>query len=115
MHIEVENVDASAEFYRTLFPVAKEVSWDDGSATALVFPDGTAFPPTAGGRFPDMTCSNWTNSGEGRAMLGHHDRSGPTGDAWAVSWNSAHPTIGCSQDALTKTGGAGLLYCFAAK
>ncbi len=78
-------------------------------------PDGTAFPPTAGGRFPDMTCSNWTNSGDGRAMLGHHDRSGPTGDAWAVSWNSAHPTIGCSQDALTKTGGAGLLYCFAAK
>ena len=78
-------------------------------------PDGTAHPPTAGGRFPDMTCSNWTSSGEGRAMLGHHDRAGPSDHAWATSWNSGHPTIGCSQDALTKTGGAGLFYCFAVK
>jgi hypothetical protein len=78
-------------------------------------PDGTAHPPTAGGRFPDQTCGNWTKSGEGTAMTGHHDRGGPINHAWATSWNSAHPTIGCSQDALTKTGGAGLLYCFAAQ
>jgi len=30
------------------------------------------------------------------------------------SWNSSHGTPGCSQDALKKTGGAGLFYCFAA-
>lgn len=78
-------------------------------------PDGTAHPPTAGGRFPDQTCGNWTKSGEGSAMTGHHDRAGPIDHAWATSWNMAHPTIGCSQDALTKTGGAGLFYCFAAK
>ena len=75
-------------------------------------PDGTALPPS--GRFGDMTCSNWTYGGDkGAAMLGHHDRAGPTTDAWAVSWNSAHPSIGCTPGLLAKTGGAGLLYCFA--
>ncbi|NMF90244.1 hypothetical protein GPA26_17385, partial [Aromatoleum petrolei] len=65
----------------------------------------------------DMTCGNWTKGGdEGMAMTGHHDRAGPTGDAWATSWNSAHPTRGgCSQKALQSTGGDGLLYCFAEK
>ena len=68
----------------------------------------------------DTTCGNWTGSGEGSAMLGHHDRHGatPSGrrdDAPLRSWNSSHPSIGCSQDALRRTGGAGLFYCFAAK
>jgi len=77
-------------------------------------PDGTALPPT--GRFPDQTCGNWTkNTTAGAAMTGHHDRAGPINHAWAVSWNSAHPTIGCTQDLISKTGGAGLFYCFAAK
>lgn len=78
-------------------------------------PDGTAFPPAS--PFGDMTCGNWTRSGaEGAAMTGHHDRAGPVDHAWAVSWNSAHPTRGgCSQEALRSTGGDGLLYCFAAK
>ena len=31
-----------------------------------------------------------------------------------TSWNSAHASRGCSLDALKKTGGAGLFYCFAA-
>jgi len=76
-------------------------------------PDGTAFPPSP--PFGDMTCGNWSMDGEdGSAMIGHHDLSGPTGDAWATSWNSAHPTRGCSQQALRSTGGDGLLYCFAA-
>ncbi len=76
--------------------------------------DGTAF---AGASFmPDMTCGNWTKSGsDGSAMTGHHDRAGPINNAWATSWNSSHPTIGCSQELLVKTGGAGLLYCFAVK
>jgi hypothetical protein len=30
------------------------------------------------------------------------------------SWNSSHGSRGCSQDALKSSGGAGLLYCFAA-
>jgi hypothetical protein len=75
-------------------------------------PDGTAFP---GARFPDMTCGNWTKSGEGAAMTGHHDRAGPIEHSWAMSWNSAHPTLGCSQAAVRPTGGDGLFYCFAAK
>jgi hypothetical protein len=76
-------------------------------------PDGTAFP---GPFFPDMTCGSWTKSGpDGAAMVGHHDRAGPTQHPWATSWNSSHPTVGCTQDAIRKTGGDGLLYCFAAK
>lgn len=67
-------------------------------------PDGTL----ANG---DATCRGWTSLGEGRAMLGHHNRSGGgRGD----SWNSAHPSRGCSQAALRASLGDGLLYCFAA-
>ncbi|RDI61104.1 hypothetical protein [Microvirga subterranea] len=74
-------------------------------------PDGTAFP--AG---EDRTCGNWTRSGaEGAAMLGHHDRTGLDESPPAKSWNASHLSRGgCSQDALRSTGGAGLLYCFAA-
>jgi hypothetical protein len=76
-------------------------------------PDGTAFP---GKPFPDMTCGNWTKGGDdGAAMTGHHDRVGPLDASWAVSWNSAHPTLGCSMEKIRPTGGDGLLYCFAAK
>ncbi|PKO87538.1 MAG: hypothetical protein CVU18_10465 [Betaproteobacteria bacterium HGW-Betaproteobacteria-12] len=76
-------------------------------------PDGTAF---AGGPFADMTCGNWSKSGaEGGAMTGHHDRAGPIEASWAISWNSAHPSRGCSQEALKATGGDGLFYCFAVK
>ena len=71
-------------------------------------PDGTAFTGDE-----DMTCSNWTSGGAGRAMVGHHDRTGLGDDAAARSWNSSHPSGGCSLDALKQTGGAGLLYCFA--
>jgi len=61
------------------------------------------------GRASENTCNNWTNSGEGNAMIGHHDRTG----GGNTSWNSAHQTRGCSQEALVRTGGAGLFYCFA--
>lgn len=73
-------------------------------------PDGTAF---AGPE--DLTCGNWTKSGEGSAQVGHHDRVGRDDSAPARSWNSSHPSRGCSDEALRGTGGAGLLYCFAAK
>src|SRR5438094_406659 len=66
--------------------------------------DGTAFTDGA-----DHTCGNWTNSGAGTAQLGHHDRTG----GGNTSWNSAHPSRGCSQENLVSTGGAGLFYCFA--
>jgi hypothetical protein len=71
-------------------------------------PDGTAFTGSQ-----DMTCGNWTKSGEGSAMLGHHDRQGLSDDPPAHSWNSSHPSRGCSEEALKTTGSAGLLYCFA--
>ncbi len=75
--------------------------------------DGRAF--SAG---DDRTCSNWTNSGKGSAMVGHHDRMGLKDDAPSKSWNSSHPSRGpdggCSQADLRSTGGDGLFYCFAA-
>jgi len=64
---------------------------------------------TAGG---DTTCGNWTKSAEGSAIVGHHDRKGLKETRHMKSWNSAHGTAGCGQDALKSTGCAGLLYCF---
>ena len=72
-------------------------------------PNGTYI---AGG--VNSTCANWTSSGEGAAMLGHHDRTGLDDSVPAKSWNSSHQSRGCSADALKSTGGAGLYYCFAA-
>ena len=70
--------------------------------------DGTPFFPRDG---KDHTCSNWTSaSSEGSAQVGHHDRHG----GGNPSWSSAHASRGCSQEDLTKTGGAGKFYCFAA-
>jgi hypothetical protein len=68
-------------------------------------PDGTAFPAS-----DDLTCRNWTSSGEGRAQVGHHDRRG-LGEG-VNSWNSVHASQGCSPQSLQATGGAGLIYCF---
>ena len=68
----------------------------------------------------DTTCSNYTSNaspapgaarGQGPGvMVGHHDRTG----GGNTSWNSTHKSAGCSQENLVGTGGAGLLYCFAA-
>jgi hypothetical protein len=71
--------------------------------------DGTAFAPQT-----DTTCKAWTSSGEGSAIVGHHDRIGPLPENWATSWNFSHQSAGCSQEALVRTGGAGRFYCFAA-
>jgi hypothetical protein len=70
-------------------------------------PDGTL----AVDRF-DTTCNGWTSHDAGRAMLGHHNRSG--GGQRPTSWNSAHASRGCSQRALRASLGDGLIYCFAA-
>jgi hypothetical protein len=64
---------------------------------------------TAGG---DTTCGNWSKSAEGSAIVGHHDRMGLKDTRHMKSWNSSHGSAGCSQEALVKTGGAGLFYCF---
>jgi hypothetical protein len=76
-------------------------------------PDGTAFSEP-----DDRTCGNYTKSGAGSVMVGHHDRLGLNEGPPAKSWNSSHPSSGpeggCSQADLRTTGGAGLLYCFAA-
>ena len=69
---------------------------------------------TPDGKATTTTCQNWTSSaGDQSAMLGHHDRL--TFGKPGSPWNSAHPSKGCSQDNLVATGGAGLIYCFAAK
>ena len=69
-------------------------------------PDGRAYTDGM-----DHTCNNWTSNatGMGAAQLGHSDKQGGGNG----SWNSAHPSRGCSQPNLVATGGAGLLYCFA--
>ena len=61
----------------------------------------------------DMTCDDWTSNDQGNAMVGHHDRIGLRDDAPSKSWNSSHPSRGCSQSALQGTGGNGYFYCFA--
>jgi hypothetical protein len=69
--------------------------------------DGTLMPGAG-----DVTCSNWTSSATtGSAQVGHFDRQG--GGTNPTSWNSAHPSSGCSQQNLRATGGDGLFYCFA--
>jgi len=60
--------------------------------------DGTAFP--------------WTSNDEGKAQVGHSDRHRFTFPG--SPWNAAHPSRGCSQEALLASGGDGLFYCFAA-
>lgn len=67
-------------------------------------PDGRAYTDGA-----DHTCNNWTGNGAGTAQVGHSDKQGGGNG----SWNSAHPSRGCSQENLVSTGGAGLIYCFA--
>jgi hypothetical protein len=69
--------------------------------------DGVAYFP---GDKKDHTCNSWTSSGAGSAQVGHHDRHG----GGNTSWNSAHGSRGCGEGDLPKSGGAGLLYCFAA-
>jgi hypothetical protein len=61
----------------------------------------------------DHTCSNWTSSApDGSAQLGHVDRNS---SSTSISWNSVHPSRGCTQENLIATGGNGLFYCFAAE
>ena len=85
-------------------------------------PDGRAFTDEA-----DYTCDNWTSNkdpqrpqgqaqgqvplGPNRpnAQIGFPDRNGGGNG----SWNSSHGTQGCSQEALPRSHGVGMFYCFA--
>ena len=74
--------------------------------------DPTACISTAGG---DTTCGNWTKSGEGSAIVGHHDR------ARSEENHPAHAVLELlarlarlQSGQLKSSGGAGLIYCFAA-
>ena len=71
-------------------------------------PDGRAYTDGM-----DHTCSNYTSNatGSGSVQLGHSDKQGGNNS----SWNSTHGSRGCRQPNLVATGGAGLLYCFAAQ
>ena len=71
-------------------------------------PEGRAFPANM-----NLTCSNWTSSTFGSAMLGHIDRNGIVITPFVKSWNAAHMSRSCSQPDLIETGGNGLFYCFA--
>ena len=73
---------------------------------------GTNVDGTLSTDAPDTTCQGWTSYGAGRAMLGHHNRTG--GGQRPTSWNSAHLSSGCSQADLRSTLGDALIYCFAA-
>jgi hypothetical protein len=76
-------------------------------------PDGRAYTDNV-----DHTCGNWTigtgeihayYTGEPGAQIGFSDRNGGGNG----NWNSSHPTMGCSQEALVRTHGVGQFYCFA--
>ena len=73
--------------------------------------DPTGHYSTAGG---DTNCGNWTKNAEGSAIVGHHDRIGLKDTRHMKAWNSSHGSAGCGQEALKKTGGAGMFYCFLA-
>jgi hypothetical protein len=51
--------------------------------------------------------------GHWRDTINSNDRMGTGAPEAARSWNTSHPSRGCSQDTLRSSGGAGLLYCFA--
>jgi hypothetical protein len=68
---------------------------------------------TEGALAQGQTCGDWTSNGEGAVIVGHHDRIGLRDDAASKSWNSSHPSRGCGEADLPKSGGAGLFYCFA--
>ena len=56
------------------------------------------------------TCNDWTG-GKGRARVGHFDSQ--HGESGTI-WNSAHYSLGCSQEDIEKNASIGLFYCFAA-
>ncbi len=75
-------------------------------------PDGRAFPT---GR--DHTCNNWTSDAEGNSPNRARFNTGPGAEIGKSdgigSWNSFGISGGCTLEALARSHGAGLYYCFA--
>ena len=69
-----------------------------------------------GRRLAGKTCNDWTSeASDQQAQVGHSDGLGPGGDPsgrYSV-WNAAHDNGSCANTA--PRGGAGRIYCFAAK
>lgn len=104
LHSDTANIDNDTALDEQGRPVNAEGAPNRHDILTGSTPEGTA---------TEMTCQNWTSSSsEHSGMVGHHDRL--TFGKPGSPWNSAHPSKGCSQDNLVATGGAGLLYCFAA-
>lgn len=65
------------------------------------------------------TCGDWTSTA-GKTRVGHSDRMDAASfenkrfARYHGSWSSEHDSLGCSAADFTASGGAGLLYCFAA-
>jgi hypothetical protein len=74
--------------------------------------DGRAFPPDH-----DHTCKNYTIEDEGNSPLRARTNTGPGAEIGqpepGSSWNSHGISGGCSHEALARSHGAGLFYCFA--
>jgi len=75
-------------------------------------PDGRAFSPER-----DHTCNNWTSEDEGNSPLRARTNTGPGAEIGQPEigsvWNSHGISGGCSHEALARSHGAGLFYCFA--
>jgi hypothetical protein len=126
---KVSNVNEKGEIIYGFrdFPDPRDTDWEYIQTTPYTNrheiltgsqPNGMAYLETD----VDHTCHNWTSNAEGTcgqnvcrngigpmAQVGMSDRNGGGNG----SWNSAHPTGGCSQANLTRTHGQGFFYCFA--
>jgi hypothetical protein len=74
--------------------------------------EGRAFPPDH-----DHTCNNWTNDDDGNSLFRARFNTGPGAEVGqpepGQSWNSHGISGGCTREALARSHGAGLFYCFA--
>lgn len=104
--LELAQIGNSISIFTTFSEKGETIIGDHHDILTGTTLQGRAYTDAA-----DHTCKNWTSSTDGAAQLGHSDRAG----AVSISWNSAHPSQGCTQEGLIATLGNGLFYCFAAE
>jgi len=65
----------------------------------------------------DHTCNNWTSEEDGNSPLRARTNTGPGAEIGKSdntgTWNSQGISGGCAHEALARSHGAGLFYCFA--
>jgi len=75
-------------------------------------PDGRAFPPEH-----DHTCDNWTSDEDGNSLFRARFNTAHGAEVGqpepGESWNDHGISGGCTREALARSHGAGLFYCFA--